>query len=90
MVAPQAQAMQVQTMPAHGSLVTLVRDGCGQGFFRGDDGDCRQEREHRHGGIVGAILGGTGYGDRRDERRVCPEGFHLGHHSGECRPNDDQ
>jgi hypothetical protein len=88
MLVPQAQAMQVQTAPARGSVVTLVRDGCGEGFFRGDDGQCRQEREHRHVGIVGEILGGQPRDDRRDDRRVCPEGYHMGTHSGVCKPNE--
>ena len=81
MVVPQAQAMQLQTMPARGALVTLVRDGCGEGYFR-DNGECRQE--HRHG-IIGDVFGEPRHNDRRDERRVCPEGYHMGLHSGVCK-----
>jgi hypothetical protein len=87
MVVPPAQAMQIRTMAARGSLVTLVRDGCGEGYFRGDDGRCRQEREH-HLGIVGDILGVQRRDDRRDDRRVCPEGYHMGVHSGVCKLNE--
>jgi hypothetical protein len=83
MVAGQAQAMQVQTMPAHGSLFTLVRDGCGEGYFRGDDGRCRREHEH-HVGVIGEVLGVQ----PRDDRRVCPEGYHMGVHSGVCKLNE--
>jgi hypothetical protein len=83
MVVPQAQAMQIQTMAARGALVTLVRDGCGEGYFRGDDGRCRQEREH-HLGIVGEVLGVQ----PREDRHVCPEGYHMGVHSGVCKLNE--
>jgi len=82
-IAPQAQAMQLQTAPARSSLVTLVRDGCGEGYFR-NNGECREEREHRHGGIIGEIFGQR-HDDRRDEGRVCPEGYHMGRHSGVCK-----
>jgi hypothetical protein len=89
MVGPQVHAMQVRTIPTRGSTVTLIRDGCGQGYFRDDNGECRQERERSHLGIVGDILGVHPRDDQpREDRRICPEGYHMGTHSGVCKPND--
>ncbi len=90
-----AQAMPVGRFEP-GAGVTLVRDGCGPGYFRGRHGDCYPERREpewrpwerdRRPPPPREYYAPPREEGWRHERRVCPRGYHLGRQSGVCRPD---
>lgn len=83
LVATSAEAMPLAppTSLSADSPVTLVRDGCGPGYFRTPYGRCRPAGGYRSRGYDGParFFGGPGYGGRRcvirntydGPRRIC-------------------